>query len=136
MIVIDANILIYSLIESEQTFRVHQLRERDADWRTAPLCLHEVLNVLTTFQRNKRLTLTQCQQLLGHAQRFMEQAQVQIDLNHAISLAAQYKLTGYDAQYVALAQMLDLPLITEDRKLRQAVPQIACSLQTYLDRFK
>ena len=34
MIVIDANILIYSLIECEYSPLVHKLREKDADWRT------------------------------------------------------------------------------------------------------
>jgi predicted nucleic acid-binding protein len=47
-------------------------------------------------------------------------------------VAAKYAVTGYDAQYVALAQSLNAPLITEDRKLREAVPGIAFSMQEFL----
>lgn len=36
------------------------------------------------------------------------------------------------AQYVALTQSLNAPLITEDRKLRNAVPGIAFSVQEFL----
>lgn len=132
MIVIDANILIYSLIASEYSPLTSQLRAKDPDWRTTTLCLHEVLNVLATYQRRGILTLTQGQELLAHAERFIKIAQCELDMNAALAVAAKYGLTGYDAQYVALAQILNAPLITEDRKLRQAVPEIAVSMRELL----
>ena len=132
MIVVDANILIYSLIEGDYSPLVHKLRERDMDWRTTGLCLHEILNVLATYQRRDILTLAQCKKLLEHAERFMKVAQCEMKMNAALAVAAKYTITGYDAQYVALAQSLNVPLITEDRKLREAVPGIAFSMQEFL----
>lgn len=132
MIVIDANILVYSLIEGDYTSLVNKLRERDMDWRTTALCLHEVLNVLATYQRRGILTLTQCKKLLEHVEHFMKVAQCEVKMNAALAVAAKYAITGYDAQYVALAQSLNAPLITEDRKLRDAVPKIAFSMQEFL----
>lgn len=132
MIVIDANILVYSLIEGDYTPQVQQLREKDTDWRTTPLCLHEILNVLVTYERRDVLTLSQCKKLLEHAERFIEVAQGEVEMDVALTVAAKYAITGYDAQYVALAQSLNAPLITEDRKLRVAVPGIAFSMQEFL----
>ena len=132
MIVIDANILIYSLIDCDYSPLVHKLREKDSDWRTTALCLHETLNVLATYQRREMLTLTQCRKLLDHAERFMKVAQSEVAMDAALAVAAKYAITGYDAQYVALAQNLNAPLITEDRKLRNAVPGIAFSMQEFL----
>ena len=132
MIVVDANILIYSLIEGDYSPLVHKLRERDVDWRTTGLCLHETLNVLATYQRRDILTLAQCKKLLEHAERFMKVAQCEMKMEAALAVAAKYTITGYDAQYVALAQSLNVPLITEDRKLREAVPGIAFSMQEFL----
>jgi len=134
MIVVDANILIYSLIECELSPLIQKLRGKDADWRTAALCLHETLNVLATYERRKVLTLTQCRVLLGHAERFVEVAQCEVEMEKALAVAAEYAITGYDAQYVALAQSLNGPLITEDRKLRKAVPGTAFSMQEFLTR--
>jgi predicted nucleic acid-binding protein len=37
-----------------------------------------------------------------------------------------------DVQYVALAQNLNAPLITEDRKLHKAAPGMAFSMQEFL----
>jgi predicted nucleic acid-binding protein len=132
MIVIDANILIYSLIKCDQSPLVQRLHEKDADWRTAALCLHETLNVLATYLRRDVLKLAQCRTLLGHAGRFVQAAQCEVAMDSALAVAAQYAITGYDAQYVALAQSLNVPLITEDRKLRKAVPGIAYSMQEFL----
>lgn len=132
MIVIDANILIYSLIECDYSPLIHKLREKDGDWRTTALCLHETLNVLATYQRREVLTLAQCRKLLTHANRFMEIAQSEFQMDAALAVAAKCAITGYDAQYVALAQSLNVPLITEDRKLRSAVPGIAFSMQEFL----
>lgn len=132
MIVIDANILIYSLIEGDYSQLIQKLRERDADWRTTSLCLHETLNVLATYQRREILTLAQCKKLLDHAERFMKVAQCEVKMDAALAVAAKYAITGYDAQYVALSQSLNASLITEDRKLRMAVPGIAFSMQEFL----
>ena len=134
MIVVDANILIYSLIKCEQSPLVQKLRGKDADWRTAALCLHETLNVLATYQRREVLTLAQCRTLLVHAERFIEVAQCEVAMDTALAVAGEYAITGYDAQYVVLAQSLNAPLITEDRKLRKAVPGIAVSMQEFLAR--
>ena len=132
MIVVDANILIYSLIKCDQSPLIQKLRAKDADWRTTALCLHETLNVLATYQRREVLTLAQCRALLGHAERFIKVAQCEVEMDTALAVAAEYGITGYDAQYVALAQSLNAPVITEDRKLRRAVPGIAFSMQEYL----
>jgi len=132
MIVVDANILVYSLIEGDYSQLVNELRKRDTDWRTIGLCLHEILNVLATYQRRDILTLAQCKKLLDHAERFMKVAQCEVKMVAALAVAAKYAITGYDAQYVALAQSLHVPLITEDRELRNAVPGIAFSMQEFL----
>ena len=132
MIVVDANILIYSLIAGDNTKLVQKLREKDADWRTAGLCLHEILNALATYQRRDVLSVAQCKKLLEHAERFVQMAQCEVKMGAALAVAAKYAITGYDAQYIALAQSLDAPLITEDRKLREAVPGIAFSMTEFL----
>lgn len=38
-------------------------------------------------------------------------------------------LTSYDAAYVALAETIDAPLVTLDRRIRQA-PGISCTIDT------
>jgi predicted nucleic acid-binding protein len=133
MIVIDANILIYALIECDNSHLIPKLRAKDADWRTTELCRHETLNVLATYQRRGVLTLEQCQELLTHANRFIAQAQCEVNFATSLDIAAKYGISGYDAQYVELAASLSVPLISEDRKLRQAAPEMVMSMQQFID---
>ena len=78
------------------------------------------------------MTLAQCHKLLEHADRFLKITQCEMKMDAALVAAAKYAITGYDAQYVALAQSLNAPLITEDRKLRAAVPGVALFMQEFL----
>ena len=40
----------------------------------------------------------------------------------ALELAATRRLSGYDALYVVLAEALEVPLVTADRRLAELVP--------------
>ena len=41
------------------------------------------------------------------------------------ALVAKYGITGYDAQFVALAQELNCDLYTQDKELLEKFPQLA-----------
>ena len=69
---------------------------------------------------------------MEHADRFIKVAQCEVTMDAALAVAAKYAITGYDAQYVTLAQSLNAPLITEDRKLRNVAPGIAFSMPEFL----
>ena len=43
--------------------------------------------------------------------------------------ALRFNLTSYDAAYVALAEVLDVPLVTLDQRIRRA-PGITCAVHT------
>jgi predicted nucleic acid-binding protein len=89
MIVVDANILIYSLIKCDQSPLIQKLRGIDADWRTTALCLYETLNMLATYQRREVLTPAQCRALLAHADRFTKVAQCEVAMDTALVVAAE-----------------------------------------------
>ena len=66
--------------------------------------------------------------------RFISVAQCDVDMGASLVAAAKYGITGYDSQYVALAQNLSVRLITGDRKLRQAVPGVGISMQEFIEQ--
>ena len=67
-----------------------------------------------------------------HLARFIKIAQCEVKMVAVFAVAVEYAITGYDAQYDALAQSLYAPLIPEDRKLRKVVPRIAFSMREFL----
>ena len=132
MIVVDSNIIAYLLIEGEKTPLARGLWKKDNNWWMPSLWIHEFLNILATNERAGNLNLKSCHEILDSAMSLFGTKSRQVDMPYTLSLAANYHLTAYDAQYIALAHSMDIVLITEDRKLRQVVPERARSMKSFL----
>lgn len=81
----------------------------------------EVLNVLLTLERRKRLAAGKAVDLLRHMQRLpvhLRDSEASVFELHA--LAIQHQLTSYDALYLEVALATGLPLATRDKALQQA----------------
>lgn len=125
---IDCNVLVHLLLDGEQSERARELLRRDADWRSDPFVLVELSNVLATCMRARGLTLTSATAVLQHAQEVLESGLQAPSHTDALAVAAHYRVTAYDARYLAFARDLGVPLVTEDAKLRRAAPALTCSL--------
>lgn len=133
MIVVDANILVYSLVEGAHTLATVQLSEKDPDWRMPALWKYEVGNALTQMARQKLITPESAHQLMRDAEEKYSSGEMALESNVVLSTALKHKLTFYDAQYLALAQMLSVPLVTEDKALRKAGGDLAVSINDFLN---
>jgi hypothetical protein len=49
-----------------------------------------------------------------------------------IDLVAQYGITAYDGQFIAVALEMGIPCLTEDRELQDKFPGIAISMKEFL----
>ncbi len=128
MILVDTNVLVYLLIEGDCTASARALYQRDSDWRSEAFLLVELSNVLATFVRSGALTLAQGQRLLADAQVRMP-ALSSVSHAQALATAGEFGLSAYDARFIALARELRVKLVTEDGKLRAAVPEWTVSLE-------
>ena len=133
MIVVDANILVYSLVEGAQTQRAGQMREKDSDWRMPSLWKYEVGNALIQMTRQKLISPEIANQLMEQAEEIFSPGEMAVDSKQALANSLKKNLTFYDSQYLTLAQMLDVPLITEDKALRKAARNLALSLHDFLN---
>jgi len=132
MIVVDVNIVAYLLIEGEKTDLARAFWERENDWHLPQLWIHEFLNLLATSERAGHLKLTRCLEVLGAAWTLFDSKTHLVDPRETLRVASRYRLTAYDAQYVALAQSMQTLLISEDGKLRRAVPGCVRSMRSFL----
>jgi predicted nucleic acid-binding protein len=133
MIVVDANILVYRIVAGEMTGGALQLQEKDPDWRTSPLWEYEFGNALALMILQKHLTTKLASELFQTAKEYFTPGEMRADPDSAMQLTTEKKISYYDAQYLALARMLDVPLVTEDKALRKAGGKSALSIRDFLN---
>jgi predicted nucleic acid-binding protein len=132
MLVIDTNIIAPLYVRSARTDAVMKLFARDQIWRTEPLALIELSNVLTTYERARYITAATARDCLDRAAAFLQPNLFRVSHHAALDAALRYGTTAYDARFLVLAQQLDAPLVTEDAKLRSAAPALTQSLNQAL----
>ena len=133
MIVVDANVVAYLLIEGDQSDQAQQLWALDPEWHLPLLWRHELLNTLATLAKTGRAGLDQVQEVWTNAVTLLAAGERDVEMPHALELAVQHRISAYDAQYVALAASLGVPLVTEDQKLLRAFPDRLLSIQGYCE---
>jgi predicted nucleic acid-binding protein len=128
VLIIDTNVVAYLLIEGDYTAAARSLHRRDDDWRSEALIMVEFTNVLTASIAARRMDLVLAQRFLAAATSLLQGKLTSVPHDSVLSLAVQYRVTAYDARFLALAQQLGSRLVTEDVKLRAAAPALTQSL--------
>jgi predicted nucleic acid-binding protein len=132
MFLVDTNIVVYLLIEGDLTGRAQQLHNRDRDWRSEAFLLVEFTNVLASYLATKRMTLALAQDFLGRSVTLLNGKLARVPHRMALATAARYRVSAYDARFLALADQLGSRLVTEDTRLRAAAPALTQSLDEAL----
>ena len=123
MIVVDVNVLAYLLIPGKYTNSAEQVLEADAHWVAPRLWRSEFRNVLSTYVRSNLLELADAVLLFQRAKDLIGTEEYEVETSDVLRLSKQSKCSAYDCEYIALAEFLDLKLVTADAKLSKAFPQ-------------
>ena len=128
MLLVDTNVVAYLLIEGDHTQAAQQLRRRDPDWRSEAFLLVEFTNVLASSVATKRMTLGLAESSLGKAVALFDGKLRSMPHAPVLAAAVRHGVSAYDARFLALAEAIGLPVVTEDKKLRDAAPNLTQSL--------
>ncbi len=137
--VIDASVGIKLFLEEEGSAAADALFRRltaapPARFYVPDLFYSECANILWKYVRNFGYPADNARQDVGDLQALRLQTVSAADLlTPALELALQYDITAYDACYAALAQQLDLPLITADMPLGQKLTNSGLTIHTLSD---
>jgi len=131
VIVVDVNVVAYFLVEGEKTAVARDLLHRDPDWRLPALWRHEYLNVLAMFAREGGATVAEARTLWRRAVELFGPREQSVDMELALVLATENRISAYDAQYIALARQLQTVCITEDQRLLKTFPTLTRAMQAF-----
>src|SRR5205823_2838052 len=129
MIVVDANVIVYCVVESERTALAKKIAAKDAIWIVPPLWRFEVTSALVTLVRAKALDRERAEIALQEADQMTSNREVAVVQQAAMDAALLFKLSAYDAQYIALAQRFKARCVTEDQRMLANAGHVAISIE-------
>ncbi|MGL5075544.1 MAG: type II toxin-antitoxin system VapC family toxin [Waterburya sp.] len=132
MIVVDTNIIVYLYISGERSQQVENLLSQDPEWVAPDLWLSEFRNVLSLYLRQNLLTFAEILLILQQAEALLAQNEYKVASTEVMELVNSSNCSAYDCEFVALAQHLNVRLVTVDKKIIKNFPKIAISLEDFL----
>ena len=131
MIVVDTNVIHYCWVRGDNTQIAQAVRVKDPDWHAPLLWRSELRNVLAAYLRQGLLSDGQVLDVLRHAGEAFEHSEHAIADELVFDIVRGTTLTAYDAEFVALAEALDAPLITADKAVLKAFPGRAWTMERF-----
>jgi predicted nucleic acid-binding protein len=132
MIVADSNLIAYLLIPGDNSFLADEVFLKDADWAVPLLCRSELRNILTLYMRHEGMSLQQAQITMEKAEFLWSNREYAVPSDSVLETTFHNRISAYDGEFVILAQHLGVPLVTFDKPVRKAFPNIAVSAENFL----
>lgn len=134
MIVVDSNIIAYLYLPSEFSDPAEQLLAMEPDWAAPTLWRSELRNVLALYLRKEMLSFEQAYAVQTEAETLLADSEYEVPLLDVLRLVETSDCSAYDCEFVALAKRLNAKLVTADKKMLKAFPEIAMTLAQALDK--
>jgi predicted nucleic acid-binding protein len=132
MIVADTNTIAYLYLNSEKSAQAERLLTLEPKWIAPHLWKSEFRNVLTLYLRKNLLTFEEVLLIIQQAENLMLDNAYELSSAHILQLVNTSNCSAYDCEFVALAKLLTIPLITADKKIIQAFPDIAQTIDDFI----
>jgi predicted nucleic acid-binding protein len=132
MIVVDSNILTARSLTSSLTSKAKQVEEKDPVWIVPVLWRYEFQNILASTIKAKQIKPEQALDIWEKVSKILIENECEPSASKVIDLVAQYGITAYDGQFIAVALEMGILCVTEDRELQEKFPGIAISMDEFL----
>ena len=130
--VVDANIISYLYISGDRSQQSEDLLSFDFNWVAPILWRSEFRNVLAQYLRKNLLNMDEVLLIIQQAEELLTDHEYEISSAHIMQLVNSSQCSAYDCEFVALAQYLDVPLITTDKMIFNEFPNIAIPVNSYI----
>ena len=134
MIVVDVNVLVYSLAPGPRQAAMQDVLRIDSGWVAPRLWRSEFRNFLSMSMRRDGLTMEGALELYARAETVMGEGEFDIPTPGVLERSRTSRCTAYDCEYVVLAETLGVPLVTGDRQVLDAFPGLAITPEAFVKR--
>lgn len=135
MIVVDSNVIAYCWILGDRTDLAQRVRLRDPDWHVPVLWRSELRSALAGYLSRGAIDVDGAAAIMSVAESALGGREHLVSSGAVLQFAASSRLSAYDCEFVCLAESLAVPLVTEDRAVLKAFPEVALTMEGFLATF-
>lgn len=132
MIVVDTNTIAYLYLPSDYSDDVETLLRKDADWIAPLLWRSELRNILALYVRNGMITFGDAAEVQQQAEALLSGNEYEVNSLEVFQIANESGCSAYDAEFISLAKNTGTRLITADKKILRAFPDIASAARDFI----
>ena len=132
MIVVDTNTIAYLYLPTDYTADVEALLEKDPHWIAPLLWRSEFRNILALYIRKNLIDFDTALQMQAQAEKQLASNEYSVNSTTVLTLAKESGCSAYDCEFISIAKSLNSKLVTADKKLISAFPDIAMTAKEYL----
>ena len=134
MIVVDTNVMVRLLVGGPGGADAARLFKHDPEWGAPVILMSELRNVLLGLVRQGALLPDQAKDMTDDAAAVLGDRVATVPSGQVFDAALECGLTAYDAELVALARAIGVPLATSDSAILQGAQDVAVSPREALGR--
>jgi predicted nucleic acid-binding protein len=131
VIVADTNLIVYLFLTGDQTRLAQKVLAKDPNWIVPPLWQSEFRNVLAAYIR-RGMAVSRAKRLMSDALQTLEKREILPPYEKVLDLITESNYTAYNCEFVALANELNVQLVTADKQLLTRFPERTISLEEFV----
>jgi predicted nucleic acid-binding protein len=131
VIVIDSNVIAYCWVNGPLTGLAQRVRIKDPEWHAPVLWRSEMRSILTGYLRDGSLSGAQIAHIMAAAEEALAGREHLVPSDRIFGLVGETRLSAYDCEFVALATVLSVPLVTADKAVLRAFPKRTQTMEAF-----
>ncbi len=132
MIVADTCLVTHLFNQTPLTEIAQLVLQKDSFWILPFLWQEEYANVLSKLARKEHRAIDEVINHFNYTVSELQSCERRIDIQNALRISLDYKISVYDAHFVALAIESKTVIITEDKELIKKCSDVALNMQNFL----
>jgi predicted nucleic acid-binding protein len=127
VIVADVNLIAYLLLGGPEVALAQQVLEQESAWAAPILWRSEFRSILAAYMRQRGLSMSDAWQAHELAEALIGAHEYAPGGERVLELVSVSACSAYDCEYVALAEELQVRLVTSDQQVLRHFPRVAIS---------
>lgn len=133
MIAVDTNVLVYLWLPSEKTPLAEKIFYLDSNWIAPMLWRSEFRNVVSLYIK-QGVSFKDGLESIDRAENLMKGNEIQVNSEEVMKLVQSSGCTAYDCEFIHVAQIRSVPLITFDQQVLRMFPDIAIDPLKFIEK--